>query len=513
MAASPDRAGTVGGAAGRADVATAGPLIGWTLLALGLLTGWRLVVLATNGLDLMFDEAQYWVWAQTPAFGYFSKPPLIAWLIGGFGAVCGDGEACVRAAAPLLHLATALTIGLLAHTLYGARIAAWSALTYATLPGVAFSSLLISTDVPLLFFWALALLAFVRALDSDRLAWWLLLGAALGLGLLSKYAMVLFALCVALYFVLCRDDRRHWRNPRLWLAAALAAVLIAPNIAWNAQHGFVTFGHTAANANLGGPLFRPNRLLEFVGGQFGVFGPILFALLLWLFARARRVAAGKPGALLLSFALPVLAIMTVESFLSRAHANWAAVSYVAASVLVVAWCLERGWRRLLAASLALHLAAAAALYYFDGWVGVLPQSVQSKADPFYRERGWAELSSQVGELLDANPGAVLLTDERHVLAELAYYLRPRVGVGGAAPVAAVKWNPDGVVHDHFDLATDIRDHADAAFLFVTLNYGAAHVRSQFRSAQLSADLHVPAGRKGELHYEVWRLDGWRGAGR
>ena len=66
------------------------------------LTVLRLFTSALSGLELHGDEAQYWSWGQTLDFGYFTKPPLIAWVIAATTAVCGDGEACVRASSPLL---------------------------------------------------------------------------------------------------------------------------------------------------------------------------------------------------------------------------------------------------------------------------------------------------------------------------------------------------------------------------------------------------------------------------
>jgi len=38
----------------------------------------RLIGLRFSVVDLYFDESQYWSWAQQPAFGYYSKPPLVA---------------------------------------------------------------------------------------------------------------------------------------------------------------------------------------------------------------------------------------------------------------------------------------------------------------------------------------------------------------------------------------------------------------------------------------------------
>ena len=45
------------------------------------LTLFRTAALAISPLELGVDEAQYWLWSQTPDFGYFTKPPLIAWIL------------------------------------------------------------------------------------------------------------------------------------------------------------------------------------------------------------------------------------------------------------------------------------------------------------------------------------------------------------------------------------------------------------------------------------------------
>ena len=101
----------------------------WTLfllVGLGAILCLRLVALYWNTTDLFFDEAQYWAWGEEPAFGYYSKPPLIAWIIRAATEACGAGEACVRLPSPLLHTATALAVFLLGRGLYDARSGALS---------------------------------------------------------------------------------------------------------------------------------------------------------------------------------------------------------------------------------------------------------------------------------------------------------------------------------------------------------------------------------------------------
>ena len=155
----------------------------------------RLVWIAAGTTDLYPDEAQYWLWSLTPDWGYYSKPPVVAWLIAATTALAGnDNEIAVRLSAPLLHFGTALMVYAVAQRLYDTRAAFWSSIAYATLPGVWVSSIIISTDAPLLFCWSIALYAFVRAREPGGERWWLAVGAAAGAGLLAKYAMAYWLL-------------------------------------------------------------------------------------------------------------------------------------------------------------------------------------------------------------------------------------------------------------------------------------------------------------------------------
>ena len=73
-----------------------------SLLAIGLAVLLRLAVLIASPLEIGPDEAQYWRWSRTLDFGYYSKPPLIAWVIAASTAVFGEGEWAIRVSAPIL---------------------------------------------------------------------------------------------------------------------------------------------------------------------------------------------------------------------------------------------------------------------------------------------------------------------------------------------------------------------------------------------------------------------------
>lgn len=471
---------------------------------LGLL-GLRLVALYLNGTDLFFDEAQYWAWSEEPALGYFSKPPLIAWLIGAATTVCGIGEACVRLPSPLLHTGTALVIFWLGRRLYDVRIGALSALAFATLPGVSLSAGLISTDVPLLFCWALALVGFSALLDSEEVWPALLLGVALGAGLNAKYAMAWFAMCAGVYLVVTPERRKILRDWRLYLALAIGATLIAPNLVWNASHKFATFAHTAENANWGGSLLHPNKALEFFGAQFGVFGPILFGVFLVIVWRARRDRLADPDRLLLAFSAPLIAVILLQAFLSRAHANWAAPAYVAASVLVIATMVREGAWGWLKASFALHAVIIGLLVFGTSTAGRLELPV--KPDPFARTLGWREIADATrAELAKAaaagKPFAAVLSDDRALTAELLYYMRDE-------PTPVLAWRP-GAPHDHFELTRPFTASTPSPVLLVRADEGPDASVPPFTAVEKVGERTLPAGKNAERHVTFYSLSGYKG---
>ena len=431
---------------------------GWVapaLLAVAAITLVRLAFVGFAGLDLDFEEAQYWFWSKDLAWGYFSKPPLIAWLIAGATAICGDGEACIRVPSPLIHAATAMIVGAIGGALGTPetrdRLALWSAVGYATLPGISFSAFLMTTDVPLLFCWALALLAWVKLMRGGRAWWGVIGGLALGFGLLAKYAMAYFLLGAVLHLLLSGQARRivARRAPAFLVFLGLGLLIVAPNLAWNATDGFITFQHTAENVNLGEDWLHPGRALEFLGAQAAVFGPVLFVVLVAGIAFWRRPADGDDARLVLgAFCYPVIALLVVQALLSRANANWAATAYVAGTVYVTHWLLERGRLRLLKISLGLHVAAALGLYLALAAVPAVAVPGLGAKPVAARLHGWDALGDRVAMHLAAEPGSVLVSEYRQLLAILIYYAQVPTDLRAGA---FAKWNSDRDLEDHFEL--------------------------------------------------------------
>ena len=104
--------------------------------------------------------------------------------------------------------------------------------------------------------------------------WWLAAGALAGLDCLSKYSALFLAPGVLLWLLLSARGRRALRTPWPWLAAVIALAVFAPNIAWNADHGWMTFakqfGRVAPAAGL-----QPRYLAKFLFDQFILLNPLI----------------------------------------------------------------------------------------------------------------------------------------------------------------------------------------------------------------------------------------------
>lgn len=393
----------------------------------------RLVALFATPLELYPDEAQYWLWSRTLDFGYYSKPPMIAWAIWATTALGGDAEPWVRLSAGLFQAGATLCVYAIGRRLYGSGVGLAAAALYALMPGVQLSALVAATDAPLLFFLGLAILAYVEVLTAQGRRRLLLaagLGAAVGLAFLSKYAAVYFVIGVALHLALSREARAAWSLPAAAVAVLAAGLILAPNLAWNATHGFATFQHTAANAAWSGvQLFNLAELGAFVGSQFGVFGPIpLGALIVGLVLAARRRRLSAADLTLLCFTLPPLLIVTGQAFISRANANWSGAGYLAGSVLVAAWLVRWRARRWFLAALAIQGVVAA--FFLAAVVSPALADRVGLANGLKRARGWEETTRIILDRAAREPGlTAIAVNNRFLFYAIAYYGRDQLGPG------------------------------------------------------------------------------------
>jgi len=481
-------------------------------LCIGVLVILRLAVVIGSPLEIGPDEAQYWRWSRTLDFGYYSKPPLIAWIISLSTAVFGNGEWAIRFFAPILHGLAAWFLFLLGQRAFDKRTGAWAAAIYLLMPGVWLSSTIMSTDAVLLPAWALAVYLLWRLREKPNIASGALAGAAIGLAMLGKYAALYLFVGAGLAALFDRDMRKAILS-LAGVAAALAALLVlSPNLIWNALNGFETVSHTADNANLSEAGFNPLHVIGFIGDQMAVFGPIT---LLVLFAGFGLIAGRKDKETttrelwLLCFIIPPLVVILGQEIMSRAHANWAATAYPAASVLLASW-IGRAFSgeagRVKAGPLikgGVVLNTLIGVFFAVVWVAPSLGDAVGGGNAFKRVRGWEQTADDLGALALKHNATALMFDEREVWHGVDYYGRDKP----LPPIRA--WRRTDQPRSHAEEAGTMQPGEDVRVLVASLRSDfRPRIRADFEAIEPLGTLIVPLGPKHTRELKLYLASGY-----
>ncbi|MAC61658.1 MAG: hypothetical protein CMN37_07195 [SAR116 cluster bacterium] len=378
----------------------------------------RCIAVIVTPLELSADEAQYWLWSKNLSWGYFSKPPLIAWLISLSIYLFGDFEFAVRIFAPILHGATAIVLYFLAREFTTNHIAQLlSSLIWLTLPIVGVGSFIMSTDTPLMLFFSISILMIVKAHKSENKSSWLLAGIFSGLGLYAKYAAIYLPLGLILIYALSfyKKSKINLLQVLLFLISFISISI--PNILWNFYNNFYTVSHLSSNAVIDSPSYSFLGSIIFITGQFIVVGPILLSI--FFISLLNYKTQPKNITLILPFVLPVYFIMIFQGYFSEANANWAATALPGISIISGYYLSSR----IKIATICLLTNAIICILIIvisiTGNVSIL----NLKSDPLRKLKGWQSLSNDIVEIVEKGKSKIILVERRGVAAELFYYLR------------------------------------------------------------------------------------------
>ena len=404
----------------------------WWLLAAVFIARIGVMMMFVSGADLAGDEAYYWDWGRRPDWCYYSKPPMIGWLMGVIGWLTGNAEWGIRFAALLLGTATLVIVHRMALVMFDARTAFVAALLVLLTIANAGLNLLFTIDAPLLLFWTLGLLLFWLAAQKPACNMrWLALALVIGLGTLSKQMMLAFPGMMLLFAAVSREDRGLLRNPRMWLAMLAGMAFIIPVLKWNQEHAWITLEHTKHHfdtKNLGFGKWI-GRTLENVGLQALIYTPVTFvALVAAMWAGIRQRANLTRAALfLLLTSAPVLAIFAVLALRQRINPNWPAAFFVPAFILAAAWMCGRlpttahpGWQRW-----SLRVGGALVALVHVLLVVVFTTNLKS-INKLASIRGWREAGVEAQKFLDQVPQPertfVMALGHRYHAAQMAFYM-------------------------------------------------------------------------------------------
>jgi len=307
------------------------PFTFWCLLLIG-----KIALLPF--LPITPDEAYYFAWARHLQLSYFDHPPFISWIMLAGGHFWHTPFGVRLPGLVFCHLSFFIWFGILKNWDFSRRERfLWMfAIAFAPLTGL--GSFVITPDTPYIFFWSLAILALQIVIKRPTVLNWMFLGISVGLGLLSKFTMVLFPLAATI--VLFQKERlRFLKRLGPWIALATAMVVFTPAIVWNAQNGFASFRFQALHG-LGDTSLHPWWPFELLGASIALWNPIFFFMGCF-YLRRRRTENFD----LAVFALLPLCFFSLAALRGHPEANWPAASapaWMALMILALRDLNERG---------------------------------------------------------------------------------------------------------------------------------------------------------------------------
>lgn len=412
--------------------------------------------LAISGQFLLVpDEANYWQWSRYPALGYHDHPPMIAWTIWLATRLFGQTEFAVRLPTVLASGITSMYLYLLAAQWFSRRCGLHAILL---LQGVLLfngAAIIATPDGLLIPCWTAACYHSAMALSNRSGGNWLLTGIWFGLGLLSKYTMLL--LLPSLFFCMLSGPfyRKQLSSIWPWLGLLLGLSLFTPVILWNADNGWATFRHVLYQGGVDNSSLVTFRFVgDFLGTQLLLFSPLAFILLLiaWLNSATRSRLRGTDASFLLWTSATTFAIFFILSFHVRIYGNWAATAYMTGTVLLAA-IYSPGRKGAKPRSTRLWTFCVALAYLMtipvlvQAVFPVLPLSI--KLDRVARETtGWKTMAKQVEQALQSMPqpeNTFIFGLRYQQASELAFYMP-----GQPQTVSINRWTRPNVYDYWFD---------------------------------------------------------------
>lgn len=417
------------------------------------ITLFRIYYILNGPLDLSPDEAHYWEWSRRLDLSYYSKGPIIAYLIYIGTTVFGDTVFGIRIMAVILSVLSSVLLYKLGKEIYDEKVGISSAILLQIIPLFSTYGIVFTIDSPFIFFWILSLYLFWKAVNSRKpdppalplakggkdgfeIMYWRLLGLSIGLGLLTKYTMAFFFICALIFLLLSKEHRKIFLTKGPYLSFIISLVVFAPVILWNVQNDWVTFKHTAGQAHVAeGVRISLKSFFEFIGSQLGVITPLLLTFMAISLIKLRK---DYRGAFLFWFSVPVFVFFLLKSIQAKVQANWPLPGYLTGIIAFAAFYIrdvipphsslkkpddnvfKKGKKILLAITVIISLMTTATAHY----PSILGLPV--KLDPTMRLQGWEVLGKEVTSIykrMSSKKPAFIFSDRYQISSELAFYVK------------------------------------------------------------------------------------------
>ncbi|HEB69958.1 MAG TPA: glycosyltransferase family 39 protein, partial [Desulfobulbus sp.] len=381
--------------------------------------------------------------------------PMIAWTIGLATRIFGQTEFAVRLPTVLGMAVTSFYLCLLAARWFSCRCAFHVALLVQGILLFNGASLIATPDGLLLPCWAAACYHSAMAISNRSRGQWLMTGLWFGLGLLSKYTMILFLPSLFFCMLAVPAYRKQLAGPWPWIGLLCGLFLFTPVLIWNCENGWATFRHVLYQGGLDDSRLLSLRYVgDYLGTQLLLLSPLVFILLVaaWFSPKTRQRLGAEDSAFLIWMSATTFFVFLVLSFHVRIYGNWPAAGYLSGIILIAAMYspgrvgtrprTTRLWNIALALAYFMTIPVMIQLVY-----PVLPLSI--KLDRIAREtEGWDTLGAEVDAVVRSMPAPenTFVFGLRYQQAsELAFYMP-----GQPKTLCINKWTRPNVYDYWFD---------------------------------------------------------------
>jgi len=370
----------------------------------------RIVSLYFSPLEVQGDEAQYWYWSTYFDWGYYSKPPLVAWIIGIFTSTFGNSIFILKLPSLLAHFLTSFVLFNLSKAFNrNTEESLWLSITYLLFFAVSLSSNIISTDPFLLLFWSSSLLFFKICLNKKSIKNIILTSIFVALGFYAKYAMIYFFLS-SVVLISFTDNKKELVKSIL-IISFFVLIFISPHLYWVYSTNWVTFIHTGDNFNWNASLYNFEQLINFIVSQFFISTPIILFIFIKQFAKTKKFI--QSYSFEIAFSLPILVLITAQSFISRANANWSSVAFIGVTMIAVN-ILYKNYKKIFLLNTALGLVVLILISVFI----INPPNIS----PFNKLMGMEGAAKEIQFLDESLNSDYIVFDDRMNIAKFLYYL-------------------------------------------------------------------------------------------
>src|SRR5512136_3165357 len=196
--------------------------------------------LTNNQYGFHRDELNFIEDGRHLAWGYVDCPPFTPFIAHIAEMLFGTSLVGMRFFPAVSQGLVLILTGLMVRRMGGKRWAQVIAAAAAAISPVSLNQGSIFMYVSFDFlWWVVVAYGVISLLKTNNARWWLAIGAAIGLGMLTKLTMG-FLVAGLLAGVLFTPARRFLKSPWLWAGAALALLIFLPNLVWLVQHRFIS---------------------------------------------------------------------------------------------------------------------------------------------------------------------------------------------------------------------------------------------------------------------------------